>query len=105
MIITNAFSLNMVRGFPVTIDVKEITLSDVIAELFCNGIQSAVGHSDTAAVFTDVIGLLIPTNRCNVSLKVGDRVIVGQYIGPRLPEGTTTLPENAMIKWLLVEIK
>jgi len=82
MIITNAFSLNMVRGFPVTIDVEEISLNGVIEELFFDGIESAVDHADTAAVFTDVIGLLIPTNRCNVSLSSGDRIIVGQYIGP-----------------------
>jgi len=105
MIITNAFSLNMVRGFPVTIDVEEISLNGVIEELFFDGIESAVDHADAAAVFTDVIGLLIPTNRCNVSLSSGDRIIVGQYIGPSLPEGTTTLPANAVIKWLLVEIK
>lgn len=105
MIITNAFSMNMIGAFPVTIDVKEIGIEEVIANLFYSGVESAVGHADTAAVFTDVIGLHIPTNRCNVRLKVGDQVIIGQYIGPRLPEGSTSLPANAMIKWLLVEIK
>jgi hypothetical protein len=43
-------------------------------------------------------------NRVNVSLKPGDAAIVGQYIGPRLPEGATTLPEGATIKWLLTEV-
>jgi hypothetical protein len=44
-------------------------------------------------------------NRANVSLAAGDRVLVGQYSGPRLPEGTTTLPEGATIKWLVVTVK
>lgn len=28
-----------------------------------------------------------------------DRLIFGQYIGPRLPEGVTALPEGATIEW------
>jgi hypothetical protein len=39
-----------------------------------------------------------------VSLVPGDRVLVGQYSGTRLPEGATTLPEGATIRWLVVSV-
>ena len=64
-------------------------------------IVSVVGHSDTAAVLSGLLGRDLPVNR--VSLKFtdepGEVLIVGQYVGPRLPEGATTLPEGATIEW------
>ena len=105
MLITNAFSMNMVSEFPVTISVTEICIGAVIADLHHSGVDSAVGHADTAALFSEVIGMTIPVVRRTVSLGAGDNLIVGQYSGPRLPEGTTKLPEGAMIRWLFVEIK
>jgi hypothetical protein len=29
---------------------------------------------------------------------------VGQYTGPRLPEGSKTLPEGASVEWLFVTV-
>ena len=76
MFLLNAFSLNMI-----------------------------VGHADTAAVFSSVLGVEIPCNRATVALKEGDVALVGQYSGPRLPEGATALPEGAAIKWVVVGVK
>lgn len=104
MIILNSFSLNMVSGFPAKFKVTELKISHVVDLLTTEGVASAVGHADTAALFTAVLGIDIPCNRATVSLKGGDSAIVGQYSGPRLPEGCTTLPEGATIKWLLVEV-
>ena len=39
-----------------------------------------------------------------VALKEGDVALVGQYSGPRLPEGATTLLEGATIKWMVVVV-
>lgn len=108
----NAFSLNMVQAFPVTVAVTEITTDEAkqllltMAEEAGSGdlVNSAVGHADTAAVFSRVLKLSIPCNRATVSLSKGDRAIVGQYSGPRLPEGATELPEGATIKWLAVSV-
>lgn len=105
MILLNSFSFNMVAVFPSDIHVEEIPC-DKIAEAFSvRGLESAVGHTDTAAVFASQLGMPVPTNRATVSLKKGDTVVVGQYRGPRLPEGATTLPEGATIQWLRVVIK
>ena len=65
---------------------------------------SAVGHADTAAVFAHVLGVPVACNRATVALKDGDVALVGQYSGPRLPEGATTLPEGATIKWVVVGV-
>lgn len=102
MILLNAFSLNMVQAFPATIEVAEIGREE--AAVFAADCVSAVGHADTAAVFSGVLGVQVDCNRATVTLMHGDRALVGQYSGPRLPEGATTLPEGAAIKWLLVTV-
>lgn len=65
-------------------------------------IISAVGHADTAAVFAAVLGRPVAVNRATIKLEQGHCLLVGQYIGPRLPEGATTLPEGATIEWWVV---
>ena len=102
MFLLNAFSLNMLGG-NADIVVREIT--QVTAASLASGCISAVGHADTAAVFESVLGVPVPCSRATVALKDGDVALVGQYSGPRLPEGATSLPEGATIKWLVVEVK
>ena len=102
MYILNAFSLNMLDG-NADIIVQEISQA-VVASLAAD-CTSAVGHADTAAVFSSVLGVTVPCNRATVALKEGDLALVGQYSGPRLPEGATSLPEGAAIKWLVVGVK
>lgn len=108
----NAFSLNMLTETPVSMNVTEISAAEARHHLLCLAeeegegdlIQSAVGHADTAAVLGSILGLPVPVNRTTIQLGRGSRVIVGQYSGPRLPEGATTLPEGAAIRWLAVAI-
>lgn len=86
----NAFSLQMV-DLPCEVrftEVKELP----------EGLESAVGHADTAAV------LGVPMNRCNVHLAKGDVAFVAQLQGGRLPEGSTTLPEGFSFKFVKVEV-
>ena len=101
MYILNAFSLNMIVG-NADISVREV--SRTMAASLAAHCPSAVGHADTAAVFSHVLGVEIPCNRATVALKEGDVALVGQYSGPRLPEGATSLPEGAAIKWLVVGV-
>ena len=99
----NALSLNMLSDLTGRLVHEEVTLSQ--ARTLAHGATSAVGHADTACVLGNVLGGIVPTNRITVSLKKGDRVLVGQYVGPRLQEGATVLPEGAVIKWILVQIR
>ena len=102
MYLLNAFSLNMLVG-NADVAIREVSLDT--ARNLAKIATSAVGHADTAAVFADVLGVPVPCNRVTVALKEGDVTLVGQYSGPRLPEGATSLPEGATIKWLVVAVK
>jgi hypothetical protein len=55
-------------------------------------------------VYADVLGIDVPAVRSTVSLKKGDTAIIGQYRGPRLPEGSSKLPEGATIQWLRLTV-
>lgn len=98
--LTNAFSLQMIdltTTFSVTgapIDKKDIP-KDVV---------SAIGHPDTAAVLTDILGFDIPFNRISVKLNPGDELYVAQIVGGRLPEGATTLPDGFDIVFIKLTI-
>jgi hypothetical protein len=105
MILTNAFSLNMLDmadDYEVTIERLDVMSAQTILE---EGFSSAVGHADTAALFSEYLGMDVPMNRMTVELHGNmDEMIVGQYKGPRLPEGCHVLPEGASITWLLVTV-
>lgn len=103
MLLLNAFSFNMIKEFPVTVEAREVDTA-VAIDLLSEGFESAVGHADTAAVFGSVLGVDVPAVRATVSLNKGAMALVGQYVGPRLAEGSTTLPEGATIKWLVVSV-
>lgn len=61
---------------------------------------SAVGHADTAAVISAMVGAEVPMARVNVpALQDGDAHYLALYQGPRLPEGATTLPEGANLSF------
>jgi hypothetical protein len=101
--IMNAFSLNMLAELPASPLFEEITLEQVRVEL-ADGFESCVGHADTAAVYTDVLGMEVPAVRSTISLVKGEVVVIGQYRGPRLPEGCHILPEGATIQWIRLTV-
>ncbi|OGB93281.1 MAG: hypothetical protein A2Z31_01215 [candidate division NC10 bacterium RBG_16_65_8] len=78
---------------------EKINSADVPADAV-----SCVGHADTASVFGGIFGREVEVSRTSVSLRQGDRLFVGQYTGPRLPEGATTLPEGATVTWWRVTV-
>ena len=107
VVIANAFSLNMLNlevGItdlqirPASPDVIRYEVEDA------GGYASIVGHADTAAVFSSLLGLDVPCNRATFTLEEGATLFVGQYKGPRLPEGATTLPEGAKVEWAMVTL-
>jgi len=96
--LANAFSINMLPRTCVWVRFERITVEEA-RQVLRNGFVSAVGHADTARLFTNLLGIEVVPNRATVALWPSDALIVGQYSGPRLPEGSTTLPEGATIEW------
>ena len=80
---------------------RYVTLDDAKVFLKTHMPTSIVGHENTAGLFSTMLGETIPMNRATIALETGDEVLVGEYSGPRLPEGATSLPEGATIKWCL----
>ena len=107
VVIANAFSLNMLSLEVGITDLQVCPASpDVIRQEIEEegGFTSVVGHADTAAVFSSLLGLDVPCNRATFTLEEDVVLFVGQYKGPRLPEGATSLPEGAKVEWAMVTI-
>jgi len=79
---------------------EEISLEDIPGD-----VVSAVGHADTAAVLSDLLGFEVPMNRDFVRLDEDTELYVAQLIGGRLPEGSTALPEGFRFKFFRVKIE
>lgn len=101
--LSNAFSLNMLSGESFSLKVTKVPVEAVI-ETLKSGFKSVCGHADTARLFSEILGIPVESNRETLKLQKGDTLIVGQYSGPRLPEGCTQLPPGATIEWYMVEI-
>lgn len=86
-------------------DIVVREVSATVAASLAADCTSAVGHADTAAVFSNVLGVEIPCNRATVALKEGDVTLVGQYSGPRLAEGPQAFRRGATTKWVVVAVK
>lgn len=118
MKLLNAFSLQMLEEFPISVSFKEIPACGELGMGACLSspsmdscsectaksrfwkidfqfLKSCIGHADTAAV------LGVSMNRVNVKLKKGEQFVVAQLQGGRLPEGSTTLPEGFSFKFFL----
>lgn len=109
VVIANAFSLNMLDLSEGLTDLEVYaTSAESVREGIsmaeeCGGeVVSIVGHSDTAALLSAELGREVPTNRVSYTMHPNDVLVVGQYQGPRLPEGTKELPAGAKIAWVRV---
>jgi len=104
--ISNAFSLNMLESEEATINVKVIdteTVKQIISE---EEVESAVGHESTAKVLSQLLGVEVKTERKEIKLKKGDKLIVFQLL-QRLPEGTILSEEELkqlQFKFFLVQV-
>lgn len=103
----NALSLGMLdhltEGTNGNLSITGISLEDA-KRWASQDFTSCVGHSDTAALISNMLDTDVQMNRMSTSLKPGDELLVAQYNGPRLPEGATSLPEGARIRWMLVKV-
>ena len=100
ILLGNAFSLQMLdltQGQ--NIKVTPIQPIDVPADAI-----SVIGHQDMAVIVSNILGRPVAFNRVTSRLAQGDVLYVAQYTGGRLPEGATSLPAGADIKFLRVDI-
>ena len=100
--VASAFSANMLARSSISAKFTEIKRKRAREEL--DGRTSIVGHASTATLLSRELGADVAYNRADVTLDRGDTVLLGQYTGPRLPEGTTELPDGAKVTWILVEL-
>ena len=109
--LSNAFSLSMIDRENHGVTIMPISLKTALGFLDVKegNIEpgeipfiSVVGHADTAGLLSDLLGLDIPMNRISIKLGDDDVMIVAQYMGPRLPEGTTKLPEGSSFEFWLI---
>ena len=100
-VLSNAFSINMIPSIygKMRIEFEPINQSDIPSDVY-----SIIGHADTAAVISNLLGFEVACNRETYQLQPEDILYVAQYRGPRLPEGTTKLPEDASILFWKVEV-
>lgn len=102
--LSNAFALSMLHD-GMGISIAHIQRNDAGRLVKLLKPISIVGHAETAAIFSEQLGTEVEFNRKSVKLVPGDQMIVGQYVGPRLPEGCIQLPEGASIQWMRVFVK
>lgn len=97
--ISNAFSLQMLPADSIC-TIEECLPGDVPEEAV-----SCIGHPDTAAVVSDILGREVECNRTSISLGDGDVLYVAQLTGGRLPEGATRLPEGFSLVFRRVTVR
>ena len=111
-IVCNAFSINMLERGGQDVAFVPVNVQAVRNLLKHEAWESAVGHADTAALFSAQLGREIGFNRISIPsdffgdvngrVPYNNQILAGVYSGPSLPEGSTTLPEGASIQWVLV---
>ena len=99
MYLGNAFSLQMVADNAIICKV-EVAPEEIPAEAV-----SIIGHADTAAVVSTILGRDVPCNRASVMLSDEDVLYVAQVVGGRLPEGATTIPDGMELKFYRITVR
>ena len=102
--IGNAISFNSIVEAQGALHYRKMTVKEVAAMIANRNPVSYIGHKDMANVISKQLGKEIPCHRINIWLRPGDTVILAQYIGQRLPEGATVLPEGARIDYFIVQV-
>lgn len=101
----NAFSIQMIDIEDIAnVEFKAINKEEA-ARLLSNSVESHIGHADTAAFVSDLLGIEVECQRRFGHIDKGEAAVVAQVVGGRLPEGCTKLPENMAIKFFRVEVK
>jgi len=92
VILSNAFSLSMLKQLPAVIKVEEISVGQV-KELIKSGFESVIGHESTAKILSQLLNIEVPVKRTMVSLDHETVLVVFQLL-ERLPEGKVLTEEE-----------
>jgi hypothetical protein len=88
VIISNAFSLNMLKEETTVLEIKKISVEEVKKILdSAQNIVSAVGHISTATVLSYLLGREINANRISITLEDSNTILVVFQLRCRLEEG------------------
>ena len=105
IVITSTFNFNIIAADSTSVIMPVITrdsatgISELLEEF---DYVSVVGREDIANVMSKQLGKHIECDRRVYYWDTQDEIlIVGQYVGPRLPEGAT-LPDGAAIQYWIV---
>lgn len=96
MYLLNSFSVQMLEGSENFVMFKEFSKEQF--EEWKKSATSAIGHPDTARV------LGVEMNRVSVKLRSGEKALIAQLQGGRLPEGATELPEGFSFRYYMVAV-
>lgn len=94
-LLLNAFSLQMLEDVRANVKFYPASKYDALS----GDLISYVGHEDLA------IFLGVPFNRKPCKIKVGDTVYIAQYMGGRLPDGSTQLPDFSTVEFVKVVVE
>ena len=98
--LANSFSIQMLASIPSVPIIESASLEEVSQAEFI----SVIGHTDTSAVLSNILGKEVKCNRQSIQLQKGDILYVAQLTGGRLPEGSTTLPEGFKFNFVKVRV-
>jgi hypothetical protein len=113
--LANAFSLQMVssmvrRDWELNITLRELSVEEVKSYLLTYFV-SAIGHIETSHFLEALLGIKVPVSRQAITLNHGDKLIVVQLLGERLPPGQELtadvlrrLYEEGKVKFILVQV-
>ena len=117
LVLSNSFSLNMLSDDylgEIYIDPQTPQGAAIYLAMEKGHITNVIGHADTDAIVRQLLQaacpsfvpplVIPPAERKTIALKKGDRILVAQYRGARLGEGTRVLPDGAHISFSLVSI-
>jgi len=108
LVVASAFSASMLKDIP-SGSIRFRWLSEEEAKELvkkAKEIESIVGHTGTAELFSAKLDVEIPTRRVAYFAKSGDKILVGQLL-QRLPEGAVLSREELkkyQMKWILIEV-
>ena len=99
MYITNAFSLKMLPEWVAIglVRFQRLTLEEAQNYVASQDYTSAIGHGDTAVLFSQLLGVSVPVSRIDVRLipSIEEHILVGQLT-------VNSVDEGAEIQWVLV---